>query len=200
MTGLHGDRWIYSRLEEVLYFIMFQLTVWFDLFVSHFSNKNLREETHSLIQLLTSHKHRACDNNYVSHDFLIWGQRWLKRVWKYYSKHTINNPAFGFWMQHIKKGSYSLVLSTPGSQPRLLADVTAFGAHPSSPSRQLQSQGTDCTLKSTLVTHASANQTNQVANKKTKQITDRPPVRGMMTWLCNCKTASVQEKVHMAVR
>lgn len=73
-----------------------------------------------------------------------------------------------------KKGSYSLVLSTSGSQPRLLADVTAFGANPSSPSRQLQSQGTGCTLKSTLVTHASANQTNQMANKKPNRITDRP--------------------------
>lgn len=122
------------------------------------------------------------------------GSKGGKGVWKHCSKHTINNPAFGFRMQHIKKGSYSLVLSTSGSQPRLLADVTAFGAHPSSPSRQLQSQGTDCTLKSTLVTHASANQTNQMANKKTKQITDRPPVRAMMTWLCNCKNSQCSGK------
>lgn len=75
-------------------------------------------------------------------------------------------------MQH-KKGHYCLFISTFGSKPGLLADVTAFGAHPSNPARPLQVLGTGCTLKTTFITHVSAQQTNQLANKKTTETADR---------------------------
>lgn len=108
-----GLEWLYILLLHLK--LPYSLT---SLFLT-FQINNLTIEINSLIQLLTSNTHKTWEHNsYVAMIFYYGVKGDIEGVWKHSSEHTINKPAFGLWMQHIKRGPTAWF-----SQPLALSHV-----------------------------------------------------------------------------